>query len=580
MSGFAEEDLSFFEDTLTDNFHNYLPEQKISYNNLGYMNPGTPFIQSVYSQQAATNSFWFFNNYTAFIQNHDDIVYFDAKKPFTVFSFGGGASNQELVNFLHTQNITPSLNFAFNYKIINSDGHYLYNKAKVNALSLNTAYTKHKYQSHFNFIYNKINHDENGGIKSDTIFRYSNISTSSMDVNLNNATNTISQIGFQYNHEYRFGSFSIDTLFIDKDSSINKIFNSNFSINQDFKVDRFYRIYRDIPSDFYATNANDTLTYDSISYKQIEHNVYFNFNFVNNKYKIQNFKLLAGMKNLIYNYFNSTFMSHYVTGKLVLETAKNSFYGNVNYCFVGTDIFDLDATIDYSREISSSIKLNSNLSYSLANPSLFMYYYRSNNFNWENNPNKTNKLSANLELNIDKWNFSIGSNFNLISNYFIFDTFALPQQISSPNIIADAYIKKLLKFGKFRWYNEFTYQYISDRKNLPLPEFVAYSNFYFQSYMFSNALFLQLGIDAKFHTSIYGYAYMPSTGAFYLQNNERFGNYPYACVYGSVKIKRLRGFVKLSNFNSTFMIRNYYLLYKIPDNPMSFNFGISWEFYD
>jgi hypothetical protein len=90
---------------------------------------------------------------------------------------------------------------------------------------------------------------------------------------------------------------------------------------------------------------------------------------------------------------------------------------------------------------------------------------------------------------------------------------------------------------------------------------------------------LQLGFDIKYNSSIYGYAYMPALGAFYLQNYGKTGNYPNAGFYGVVKIKRLRGFVKISNFNSTFMPHSY-LLYKIPENPLSFNFGISWEFYD
>ncbi|PLX07909.1 MAG: hypothetical protein C0596_09230 [Marinilabiliales bacterium] len=73
---------------------------------------------------------------------------------------------------------------------------------------------------------------------------------------------------------------------------------------------------------------------------------------------------------------------------------------------------------------------------------------------------------------------------------------------------------------------------------------------------------------------------MPAIGAFYLQSVREFGNYPNAGIYAAVKIKRLRGFFKLSNFNSIAMPKDYYLLYAIPDNPFSFNFGISWEFYD
>ena len=156
----------------------------------------------------------------------------------------------------------------------------------------------------------------------------------------------------------------------------------------------------------------------------------------------------------------------------------------------------------------------------------------------------------------------------------------MPHQVIATNLLADFFINKQFDFGKFHWFNQFTYQYIANRSTIPLPELVAYSSFYYKTPMFKNALTLQLGFDVKYHSKINGYAYMPAIGAFYLQNNKEFGNYPNASFYGVVKIKRMRGFLKVSNFNSMFMAPTYYLLYKIPDNPFSINFGISWEFYD
>jgi hypothetical protein len=98
--------------------------------------------------------------------------------------------------------------------------------------------------------------------------------------------------------------------------------------------------------------------------------------------------------------------------------------------------------------------------------------------------------------------------------------------------------------------------------------------------MFHNALTLQVGIDAKFNTKFYGYAYMPATAVFYLQDDMKMGNYPNLGFYIGAKIKRFRVFFKLSNFNSTFMKPTFFSLYRLPDNPFAFNYGISWEFYD
>lgn len=577
------ENFTYVDDTLTDNFHNYLPQQKLSYNPLGSPNPGTPFIPAVFSDQTS-HTFWFLNNYTPYIQQHDNIIYFDATKPFTLFKFSGGAKEQELVSFLHTQNISPTFNFAFNYDIINSKGHYQFNKSKVNALSLATAYTKKKYQSHFNFIYNRVNHLENGGLEDAGAWETTNYNSDLYSVNLEKAENTIGQVGFQYNQEFRFGSYTSDTIIFNEDTAINKVFGSHFSIIHDIKADKFYRIYEDVPGSFYSTIYRDSLnTFDSTYYKVIDNKILLNF-LLEGKGKIEKFQVLAGINNYFYNYgFDSTsqsYLSNYVTGMLKFDTKKSAFNAKVNYCFAGTDIFDTDISADYGLNLSEHTNLSAYFGFSVLNPSIFMYYYKSNHFEWDIDAFKTSKISTGGTLNLSKYNLNIGTNVNMLDNYFVFNTLAMPVQIPKANLIADVFISKQFNFRKFHWFTKLTYQYISDRAYVPLPEFIGYSDIYFISPLFKNALTLQLGFDVKYHSSVYGYSYMPALGAFYLQNENKSGNYPNAGFYGVVKIKRLRGFFKISNFNSTFMPRTYYLITNIPDNPFSFNFGISWEFYD
>lgn len=585
----ASEDYTYYNDTLTDNFHNFLPQQKITYNPLGFINPGTPFIPSIYSEKQ-THSCWFFDNYTPYIQQHDNIIYFDAKKPFTLFNFTGGSKDvgkpygQEIVKFLHTQNITPTFNFAFNYDIIKSYGRYQSNIARANAISIATAYTKRKYESHANFIYNKINHLENGGLQDISLFQNTKYRSNEYSVNLENAQTTIGQLGLQYNQELKIGSYSIDTIILGKDTALNKTVNSKFSIIHDLKADKYYRIYQDIPSSFYQNIYRDsTHTFDSSYYKVLDNTVLLNFLLEGNG-KIDKFQLMAGIKNYLYNYgydsTSTTYLSNYITGNLSFDTEKSIFYASVSYCIAGTDIFDTEISANLNQKITENSSIDAYFGFSLLNPSIFLYSYKSNHFQWEIDANKTSTISGGINLNLAKYNFDIGSNFNILDNYFIFDTDAMPAQVAAANIIADAYVSKQFQFGIFTWLTKFTYQYISDRNRLPLPAFIGYSSLYLKKSVFKNAMQLQLGFDVKYHSSIYGYAYMPATGVFYLQNNSKFGSYPNAGIFGVVKIKRLRGFVKLSNFNSYFMPRDYLLLYKIPDNPFSFNFGISWEFYD
>lgn len=579
-------DQSFYNDTTIDDFYKFMPQQKVSDNTLGLMNPGSPYLPALLSDWEDTHEFFFLNNYQAFIKSHNDVIYFDAQKPFTRFDFTGGNKGLELVKFIHSQNFSPYFNLTFNYDISNSDGFYLNSASKVNALYLAGAFTKKKYQNHFNFIFNKINSNENGGIADYDKFESGNIRAVDNNVQLSKASSSISQLGGQYNHEFRFGQYTIDTIYRDdkNDTIINKSLHGKFSIVHDVTFDRYVRKYQDIFSSFYTNYYNDSSkTLDSVTYYQFNNKLLFCFNLQDSTGN--SLKLYAGLKNKLYKFdIDSTRKtlcnSTYITGELIFKHKSTDLNAEVDYCLFGSDAFDIEAVGKLKQMFNENIGIKATLGYYLYTPSLFDTYYISNNFKWENNFSKNGWATAHIDFFHDKYCLEIGANLNLLHNYIIYDQQAMPQQINSANLIVDAYASKTFNFWKFHWQTKIAYQYISDKQYVRLPDLVGYTSLYFMSGMFKNALTLQIGIDAKINSKFYGYAYMPSTSVFYLQDEHKFGYYPNLGVFVGTKIKRFRIFAKLSNFNSTFMKPTYFSLHRLPENPLAFNFGISWEFYD
>jgi len=580
-------DYRTYNDTTIDYFYKFLQQQQVSDNTLGLMNPGNPYITALFSKQEQKHDFCFLNNYQAFIKSHDDVVYFDAHKPFTRFDFTGGNKGLEIAKFIHTQNFTPYFNLTFDYNISNSDGFYLNNASKVNALYLAGAFTKKKYQNHFNFIFNKINCNENAGIADPDKFERGDIRAVDNNVLLTQASSTISQLGAQYNHEYRIGNYTIDTIIRDekKDTAINKILHSKFSIVHDVTFDRYIRKYNDKTSSFYTNIYNDSIsTNDSVTQFQLNNKLLLCLNFQNDTTN-NRFKIYAGLKNKFYTFnldstYKSKYNSTYITGNLFFKHNRTDLYAEADYCLFGADAFEIDVFGKLTQMFSENLGLNASAGYELKNSTLLESYYTSNNFKWENNFRKNGVASAHIDLFHSKIRLSVGANLNYLHNYIIYDQQAMPTQINKGNIIADVYVSKTFNFWKFHWFNEVAYQYISDKQYVRLPDAVAYSSLYFLSGMFNNALTIQIGIDAKFNSKFYGYAYMPATAVFYLQDEKNFGLYPNLGVFIGAKIKRFRIFAKLSNLNSTFMAPKYFLLHRLPDNPLAFNFGISWEFYD
>ena len=580
-------DYSFYNDTTIDNFYKFMPQQKVSDNTLGLLNPGNPYLPALFSDKEASHDFVFLNNYQAFIKSHKDVVYFDAQTPFSRFDFYGGNKGLEIVKFILSQNFTPYFNLTFNYDISNSDGFYLNSASKVNALSFAGAFTKKKDQNHFNFIFNKINCNENGGIADVNRFMSEDIRAVDNNVMLSKATSTISQLGGQYNHEYRFGQYTIDTIIRDEknDTVINKTLRSKFSIVHDVTFDRYIRKYQDTKSSFYTNIYSDsTKTNDSVTYYQFNNKLLMCLNIQNDS--TGNFlKLYAGLKNRTYSFLidtthKTTYSSTYITGDLIFKHNRTFLQANVDYCLFGGDAYDIITSAKLRQMFGDNLGINAKVGYSLAYCTLFETYYTSNNFRWDNDFAKPGAANAHIDLFHNKFQLSVGANLNLLHDYIIFDQQALPTQIHNANLIVDVYANKTFNFWKFHWYTKVAYQYISDKQYVRLPELVGYTSLYFMTDMFSKALTLQIGLDAKMNSNFYGYAYMPATAVFYLQDDQKFGFYPNLGFFVGAKIKRFRVFAKLSNYNSLFMKPTFFSLYRIPDNPFAFNFGISWEFYN
>ena len=306
---------------------------------------------------------------------------------------------------------------------------------------------------------------------------------------------------------------------------------------------------------------------------------------INNDSTDNYFKLYAGLANRTYSFLidsthKTSYSSTYITGSLYFQHDYTYLQANVDYCLFGGDMYDIDASAELQQMFGENLGINAMAGYSLNFCSLFDTYYTSNNFKWDNNFDKVGVATAHIDMFHNKFQLSVGANLNILHDYIIYDQQAMPTQIHNANIIADVYASKTFNFWKFHWYTKVAYQYISDKQYVRLPEAVGYTSLYFMTGMFHNALTLQVGLDAKMNSNFYGYAYMPSTGVFYLQDDKKFGFFPNLGVFIGAKIKRFRVFAKLSNYAATFMKPTFFSLYRLPDNPMAFNFGISWEFYD
>jgi hypothetical protein len=165
-----------------------------------------------------------------------------------------------------------------------------------------------------------------------------------------------------------------------------------------------------------------------------------------------------------------------------------------------------------------------------------------------------------------------------ISNAFYFDTYAYPKQYLYDLYVMKTGVSAKFKFMKFNFYPSIIYQNISEKKILPLPNFVTSTSIFYSSKLFKSALEMQIGIDLFYYTSYFGNSYMPSTGMFYLQNELEVGSYPYVDLFMNVKIKRAKFFVKYEHANAGLNGSNYMGVPYYPNGDRALRVGLWWGF--
>lgn len=575
---------SYYNDTLLTGFHRFGATKSNLFFTTGEF--GAPNLSMIFSERQKHPDFVFFDNYLPYVFTHESINFFDTKTPFTIVRFNGGAKETDDIRVMHTQNVNPSFNFGADYRTCNSTGHYQQQTSKTTALNLFASYTKHRYQAHGDFIFNKLNHFNNGGIQSDSLLEKTELRPENISVIMSNSSTTLAQTGFQYRHSLSFGPAHYDTIFENKDTLVVKSFRGRAAIEQMISYDRYFRLYNDIPSSYYKNIYIDSLqTHDSIALKKVNHELMFKYRLGN--YTNSNLSYVAASLLSDFNWYHqynadNFYLNHGIKLVYRQNLGNYSLYGNASSYLIGHNAGDISINIGARKLLKPETKHNliANFQYSLKEFDFWEEHYYSNHFIWDFEHIKGTKIIINTEYSFQPWKIYLGIDFYYLKDYLIYDYSALPQFVSEINKIASAKLGKIFSVKPFYWDNTIYYQYVEHIDKLPVPQLSGKSNLYFQHYLFENNLLLQVGLDFWYHSEVFGPAYMPATGVFYFQDKRKTGNYFLLDAYVSFKVKRLRAFFRMGHINDSFMPRNYFNMLHYPDRPMAFNFGISWEFYD
>ena len=255
------------------------------------------------------------------------------------------------------------------------------------------------------------------------------------------------------------------------------------------------------------------------------------------------------------------------------DNGKILFDASGQYIFNGNEQGDEQGVVQIGLKIDSIRFLKLTGSYSYQAVPFIYDLYQGNNINWYNTLQNTTTSNIALTYYDKKWKLGITLQATQMTDMVYFDSVtAQPMQYRPTFMVYCAGITKDFKLYKFHWTTSEKVQYVADSIPLRLPRLVTENSVFFETYLFHHALFMRLGADFYWNTAYYGYAYMPVTDQYYLENSTKLGNYLYVDPFVSFRIKTFRMFLKLENATAGLVPENYYyaLHYPMPDRTLRF----------
>lgn len=577
----------------------------------------SPVFSASYAEWTETEDDFFLKYYKPYIFDSGKQVYYRARSPFTqaTYASAGQKINQEqILDVIHTQNINKNLNAGLILNFMSGEGQYNFQEHKKKTFAFFTSYIGENYAFFGHISTNDISQQENGGIQDEHYLETSK--PKDIPVNLGLESKALSRIkntNFQILNYYAFGKFTSDQDSVSKAkmSDEPQLPQGWGRLTYKLRFEKTGRSYTDLnpQSVFYHHIYYDSVqTYDTTYFRTWENEVALELR--SNPQRKISLGSRFGLRNEMEKYSENGTLDTIINihkGDTSFTNIHNKTIGNTS---VFGEIFNTIGerfqwtawgTLYLLGYKSGNTEIHGNIRetlgkkdnpvfirmfghFSLKRPVYRLNHFSSNYFVWNNDFRYVKDLTAGVSLRKPEKHAGIQLQASFLNQYVYFDSLAVPVQYSGSLVLYNLELYKDFYLWKFSFLNQLCIQQASKPGVLPLP-LVNFRNStsFNHTIHFKNTggqLQLQLGFDLYFQTTYYGYAYMPATGQFYVQQKKKIGNYPFLDTYLNIKIQRTRFFVKVQHVTSGLLGPHYFTVVDYPMNQLFFKFGLSWTFYN
>lgn len=562
-------------------------------------NPGSPVLNLLFTPEYRVGPSLGYHIFNVYRFHPDSLKYYNTNRAYSLFSYQMAGRQENIASLMHTQNIRPNWNVAAEYRKISSPGAYQVQRNNHDNFYLSTNYKsldKH-YTLYSGIIYNKQQHDENGGVTNrrfldsadynnrrilPTPYQSSNYSSTRSSV-----TNVQRDFTLTLRHAYTWGT--TDTLFDEEDTAAyTYTLTPRFSISHQGTLSTEQHSYKDLTPDsmryttlfrhpfqnagngFYAANTDSVFTRQKWFWA--DNKVLFN-GFLGKIGKQLQFSVGAGIR---YDQFISdpvtkfipdtpytrigydrrSNASTYIVGHLGKEAlTPNAWQYQAdlklfttgpsagNFAFNALVGKNIDA-IQGSFTAGATQQLGS-APYSLTD---YQNIYTYSRFSFA--PESITCAHAGLQSSRIK--LSGGGRVYLINNYIYLSENELPAQYTATFTLPQLWLRKVFRVGSFYLDNEIVYQKVTGSTPVNVPEIMGRHQLSYEKPLFRNAIKIATGLEVRYNTSYMPAGYNAQFNRFFYQNYDEIANTPELALFFNFRIKRFRAFIMGDNMQQLF----------------------------
>ncbi|MFN5356401.1 MAG: putative porin [Bacteroidota bacterium] len=536
----------------------------------------SPFPPDWFFSIDAGNVRFGLNPYQGLLSRQPNIPALDTNKGVSMLNVLLGSKREQLLYLDHVQHLGRNVIGWINYNSIVSPGFLLNSFSRYQRIESGFVFgdSIDKFMSHFEFRYQNLSADENGGVEDSVESVGLSFSDyEQLPTRLNDDSRRVRTLSLKSKTDF--------ALFSNIDSSLV----SGLDLSVNIGLERFGTSYRGssdslyYPDEFISKDA----TFDTSSFLHLYAAPDLSYS-----WKRQQSSFMLGLSSRVnqLEIRNDTIREEvqYLSHELVCSLSKAQWEFDFKSVVVNSNWLnngDKSARATFVWRNDSG--LVSRLEFVAYGAELMPEYtklnYRSNHFVWNNTFLPEGLIQGSVALSMLSNSLTLAVHHQSIRNWIYTDETARPAQLgnSASNFAADALVKLERQHWRFRL--ELRHNQVDDAR-LRLPEWSARLRVSRAGVLFKGALKAECGVSAYGTSAYKALGYMPATGLFFLQDDQAAGGEPVLDLFFHAGMGRATLTLLVQRVNDGWWGGENRLAAYYPVPPRTLKFGLRWLLYN